>query len=376
MLISKLKMERFLRLAVILLIFLITLTTFPTAAKTEKIVYHIPIKGTINAGVPQVIARAVDDAEQAKAEAIILEINTFGGRLDAATKVRDSVLDSNILTIAFVNKRAISAGALISLAAKKIVMSPGATIGAATPVDFLGRKASEKVISYWRKEMKSTAEKNDHPPIIAEAMVDEAVKISGLIEEGKLLTLTTKEALRYHVAEYEAEDVGEALKLLGLAKARVVSAPVNEDKQFLKPWILWVVFAAVCVVAEIFTAGFFILWFGVGAAGAGVLAGVGLSIPWQWGAFVIISALCLILSRQFADRITKGRGEKVGPDRLLDKLGIVIEAIDPDTGKGKVRVENEEWRAVSVDGEGVNVGSRVQIIKIEGSHLIVERREK
>jgi len=145
---TELRMKKILRYSVVLLAFAIVLTALTTATRADKIVYVIPIKGTINSRVARFVGRAIDDAEEAKASAIILEINTFGGRLDAATKTRDSILDSKTLTIAFVNKRAISAGTLISLAAKKIVMAPGATIGAATPVDFLGKKAPEKVISY------------------------------------------------------------------------------------------------------------------------------------------------------------------------------------------------------------------------------------
>ena len=155
------------------------------------------------------VGRSISDAEYANANAIILEINTFGGELEAATRIRDYILDTNILTIAFINKRAISAGALISLASEKIVMSPGAIIGAATPVNFLGEKESEKIISYWRNEMKSTAEVNNRLPKIAEAMVDEEVEISGLIEKEKLLTLTTREALNHKIADFELESISK-----------------------------------------------------------------------------------------------------------------------------------------------------------------------
>ena len=161
----------------------IVLGMYASLFAQDKIVYHIPINGTINPMVSSNVGRSIRDAEHANANAIILEINTFGGELEAATQIRDYILDTNILTIAFINKRAISAGALISLASEKIVMSPGSTIGAATPVNFLGEKASEKIISYWRNEMKSTAEVNNRLPKIAEAMVDEEVEISGLIEK-------------------------------------------------------------------------------------------------------------------------------------------------------------------------------------------------
>jgi len=369
-------MKKVLRCSVVLLAFAIASVAFTTTARADKIVYLIPIKGTINSRVARFVGRAIDEAEEAKANAIILEINTFGGRLDAATKTRDSILDSKVLTIAFVNKRAISAGTLISLAANKIVMAPGSTIGAATPVDFLGRKASEKLMSYWRKEVKSTAEKNNRPTKIAEAMVDEEVEIPELIEKGRLLTLTTNEALKYKIADYEAENIDEVLKAFDLVGAQVVSVSTNTVKQFLRPWILWIALAAVCVVIEIFTAGFFVFWFGVGAGVAAILAAVGLPTAWQWGPFIIVSAVCLVLSRRFAERITKGQKRKVGPDRLIDKVGVVLEKINPDTGEGKVRVESEEWRAVSADGEVIDAGTRVYVVKIEGTHLIVKRRER
>ena len=87
-------------------------------------------------------------------------------------------------TIAFINPRAISAGALISLATRHIVMVEGGTIGAATAVNMQGEKASEKIISYFRNEMKATAEKTDRPPELAEAMVDEDVDVPGLAPRG------------------------------------------------------------------------------------------------------------------------------------------------------------------------------------------------
>ncbi len=373
---TELGMKKVLRCSVVLLAFAIALVAFTTAARADKIVYLIPIKGTISPRVARFVGRAIDQAEEAKANAIILEINTFGGQLDAATKTRDSVLDSKILTIAFVNKRAISAGTLITLAARKIVMAPGSTIGAATPVDFLGKKASEKVISYWRKEMKSTAERNNRPTKITEAMVDEEVEIHELIEKGRLLTLTTNEALKYKIADYEAENIDEVLKAFDLVGAQVVPVSTNAAKQFLRPWILWIALAAVFVVIEIFTAGFFVFWFGVGAGVAAILAAVGLPTAWQWGPFIIVSFVCLVLSRRFAERITRGQKRKVGPDRLIDKVGVVLEKINPDTDEGKVRVESEEWRAMSAGGEVIDAGTHVYVVKIEGTHLIIKRRER
>ena len=80
----------------------------------------MPIDGTIDLGLPPYIRRAIEEAEAHDAKAVIFDINTFGGRVDAATQIKDAILSSDVLTIAFINRRAISAGALISLSCEKI----------------------------------------------------------------------------------------------------------------------------------------------------------------------------------------------------------------------------------------------------------------
>ena len=96
----------------------------------SQIVYHVPIEGTIDLGLPPFIERSIQEAESKSADAIIFEVNTFGGRVDAATQIKDAIMDSQVKTVAFINKRAISAGALISLSCENIYMTGGATIGA------------------------------------------------------------------------------------------------------------------------------------------------------------------------------------------------------------------------------------------------------
>ena len=85
----------------------------------SEVVYKVPIEGVIDLGLPPYIKRVIKEAEDSKAKAIIFEINTFGGRVDAATQIKDAILSSEIQTIAFINRRAISAGALISLSCEK-----------------------------------------------------------------------------------------------------------------------------------------------------------------------------------------------------------------------------------------------------------------
>jgi membrane-bound serine protease (ClpP class) len=193
---------------------------------SRAIVYLVPIEGMIDLGLAPFVQRVLDEAAGAKAGAVVLEINTFGGRVDAAVLIRDALLRSRVRTVAFVNKRAISAGALISLAATTIAMADGGTIGAATPVQIgepggAAQPVAEKTVSYVRKEFRATAESRGRPPLLAEAMVDADVEIAGLIGKGKLLTLTTEEALEHKLADFRADSVEAVLERLGLAGAEV-----------------------------------------------------------------------------------------------------------------------------------------------------------
>jgi membrane-bound serine protease (ClpP class) len=192
----------------------------------RPVVYVVPIAGMIDLGLAPFVQRVLDEAVGANAAAVILEINTFGGRVDAAVRIRDALLQARVRTVAFVNKRAISAGALISLAAETIAMADGSTIGAATPVTMgqpgaPAEPVAEKTVSYMRKEFRATAEARKRPPLLAEAMVDADVDIPGVIDKGKLLTLTTEEAIQHQVADVRAESVEAVLKFLELSDAEV-----------------------------------------------------------------------------------------------------------------------------------------------------------
>ena len=189
-------------------------------------------------GLPYFIERGINEAELNNAKLIIFDIDTFGGRVDAATKIKDAILDSNLPTIAFINRRAISAGALISLSCDSIFMTSGATIGAATAVDIQGNKGSEKVISYMREEMASTAEANGKSRDIASMMVDEGLSLSYFISvngdtltsndiEGfkvdKLVTLTTKDAIKLNFSEAEIETFDLLVEYLDLVDYKVIT---------------------------------------------------------------------------------------------------------------------------------------------------------
>jgi membrane-bound serine protease (ClpP class) len=194
------------------------------AQASAPVVYVISIEGMIDLGLAPFLARTIREAEAADAAAVLLDINTFGGRVDAAVAMRDSLVNAPLRTIAFVNQRAISAGALIALACDTVIMTKGSTIGAATPV--VGgsgdtQPADEKSVSYVRSEFRATADARNRPREFAEAMVDVDVEIAGVIEKGKLLTLTASEALEHKVAELAADTLDGALAAAALPGAEV-----------------------------------------------------------------------------------------------------------------------------------------------------------
>jgi membrane-bound serine protease (ClpP class) len=254
--------------------------------RPAPIVYVAPIDGTIDLGLAPFVQRVLDEATAAGAAAVVLDINTFGGRVDAAVQIRDALLRSKVRTVAFINKRAISAGALISLAAHDIVIASGGTIGAATPVQSGGAgkpalPVEEKTVSYVRKEFRATAEARKRPLQIAEAMVDSDVVIRGLIDKGKLLTLTTDEALKHKVADHRADTLEEALEKVGLKGAEIRRAQVNWAEELVRmltnPIVssLLITVAMVGILVELRTPGF-------GVPGAVGLTSLGLILWGHW----------------------------------------------------------------------------------------------
>ena len=137
-------------------------------------------------------------------------------------------------------------------------------------------------------------------------------------------------------------------------------------------WLIWMVVAAVFIIGEIFTLGFFLLWFGIGAAVAGILAMFGLGGSWQWGAFAVVSGVLFVLSRKFAERFSKKQPPGIGADRFVDKEGVVLEEVDNIKNTGRIRMGKEEWRAESDTGEVIPVGKMVEVAKLVGTHVVVK----
>jgi membrane protein implicated in regulation of membrane protease activity len=139
-------------------------------------------------------------------------------------------------------------------------------------------------------------------------------------------------------------------------------------------WV-WLGIAVFFFLAELFTAGFVLAAFGVGAAAAALVAFVGLDLPWQLATFIGVSTVAVLLSRRFADRVTGQQAQGVGIDRVLHKRAVVLEAIDPVSATGRVRVDREEWRADSITGQTIPIGAIVEVTEVVGTRLQVKPAE-
>lgn len=208
------------------MIMMLLLTSFMSVAKDQPLVYKINIQKEIDNTTRIYLRNGLSEADSLKADAILIHLNTYGGQVDAADSMRTAILYNPIPVYIFIDNNAASAGALISIAGKKIFMRKGANIGAATVVNQTGSAMPDKYQSYMRSMMRSTAEAHGkdtiiqgrdttykwiRDPKIAEAMVDERIVIPNLVDTGKVLTLTAEEALKWGYCDGIAETPDEVI---------------------------------------------------------------------------------------------------------------------------------------------------------------------
>jgi len=210
----------------------------PIDAPAGSKVVVIAIDRTVELGLAAFVRREIETNPDAAA--IVLDVNTLGGRVDAAIQIRDALLEAKPRTVAFIHPRAISAGALISLACDNVIMTEGGTIGAATPIQAgPGGQADavgEKMVSYMRTEMRATAEANGRRGDIAEAMVDNEVVIQGIVDAGKLLTLDTDQALKLGMADGKAANLDEVMAMLTLENPKIEKGELNWGEEIAR-WL-------------------------------------------------------------------------------------------------------------------------------------------
>ena len=186
------------------------------SAKRSRVMI-MEIRAEIDPRMNRYVKLALEHAEQTKADYIVIDMDTYGGVLTDAKEIVDQIMAVKKPVWVFINSDAASAGALISIACDSIYMSPGASIGAATVVEGVGGEAApDKYQSYMRSIMRSTAEENNRDPRIAEGMVDERIVIDSVKQAGKVITLTTSEAIELGYCEAKVESIEEILERNGV----------------------------------------------------------------------------------------------------------------------------------------------------------------
>ncbi len=229
--------------------------------KTNPVIYIITLKGDIDRGEANFIARGYEEAKENHADYVLLKIDTYGGLVDAAMNIKNTVISSSTPTICFVEQKAISAGSLIALSGNVLVMAPGTTMGAAEPRQG-DQIADEKVISMWSKELAGAAEYNHRDGEIAAAMADSRIEIPGVVEKGKLLTLTAQEAVTLNMADFIAEDEKAIFAQLHFSDPHVVRVEQTAKEKmvqfltspFVSPVLLTLGIAG--IIIELLTVGF------------------------------------------------------------------------------------------------------------------------
>ena len=237
-----------------LILLLLGLAVLPTPMEAAREVVRkgdtvvIPLNGEIAPASHLFLRRAVKAAENAGAGAIVIEMNTYGGRLDSAAEITGVLNRTTIPTYTFINTNAGSAGSLIALATRYIYMSPVSAIGAAAPVLSSGADLpateKEKTLSYWSALVRSSALRNGHNPDIGEAFMDKEkeVKIADRVvhAKGTLLTLNAQEASEVIagkplLAAGVVESVSDLVKKAGLKGETVAVQPSGFER--LAFWI-------------------------------------------------------------------------------------------------------------------------------------------
>jgi len=238
------------------------LTTFAFTQNNSK-VWLIPIDTEITTATAQYIKSRVKRANNEQPLALVFYLDTPGGQIIAAEQIVNSILqDARVPTIAVVSN-AISAGAIIAMSAEQLAMLPGSSIGAATAINaFSGENAGEKINSVWRSQFRSVAEARGRNPDVAAGMVSKRIEIPGLSTSDELITLTASQAVKYNIADIEANNINDALEQLGYGGVELLTLGPNLAERFggvlANPLIaaLLLVIGIGGVLIELFAPGF------------------------------------------------------------------------------------------------------------------------
>ena len=188
----------------ILIFSALILSFWASASDSHTLVYRIRLDQDIDKASQRLVVLGLEKASGANADYVLLDLDTYGGAVDAADSIRSAILRYPKPVVAYVNMQAASAGALISIACDSIYMKTGSSIGAATVVDQSGNVMPDKYQSFMRGMMRSTAQATGRDPKIAESMTDTA----------NVLTLTPTEAIAVGYCEGIAESYQDVAKCI------------------------------------------------------------------------------------------------------------------------------------------------------------------
>ncbi|KIL46042.1 NfeD family protein [Jeotgalibacillus campisalis] len=236
---------------------------FHSAQAADEVVYVVPLEKEVERGLASFLERAINEAEEADADAIIFDINTPGGAVNAAEEIGKTFRDTDLRTVAFVNDNAISAGAFIALYAEEIYMTPDGKMGAAAVIDAAGNMADEKARSSWFSAMTNAAESAGRDVEIAQAMVDESIDLPKYnAPAGKLLTLTDSQAEEAGYSNATVGDLEGVLSEIGLENAEIRSIEPsfleNVARFITNPIIVPILLsiASIGLIVELYSPGF------------------------------------------------------------------------------------------------------------------------
>ncbi|GKV64652.1 MULTISPECIES: NfeD family protein [Sporosarcina] len=219
-------MTKMIRSVFLLILFIGTIALpFMHTAAAETKVYHVPLHQEVEKGLHAFLQRSFKEAADAGADTIVLDIDTPGGFVDAADQIAKLMKSTDAEIVAFINNRALSAGAFLALYADQIYMTPNGSMGAAQVIDGSGNAAEAKTNSYWLAQMKNAAlHKEGRDEQYALAMANPDIHLPDLrAPKGELLTLTASEAEEVGYSEGTVATFDELLAKLGLEDATVIS---------------------------------------------------------------------------------------------------------------------------------------------------------
>ena len=246
-----------------------SLRTTGTPSQRTKKVFVIPVEGDVEPAMAAFITRALREAARYPDPLIILEMDSFGGRVDAAFQIVDTILNApKGKTIAFVKTKAISAGSLIALSCSELVMKHNTTIGDCAPIALTNEGAQmlgEKFQSPLRAKFRTLAKRNGFPQALAEAMVTpdmvvykvrtkdtsffiDSIGFSDLsaetkksildkkiiVKKGQLLTMDDVEAKELGFSKMSVESVEEMLKAKGIQEYQISRITENWSEALVR----------------------------------------------------------------------------------------------------------------------------------------------